>query len=246
MKLLKQSTCLLLTATAALFTLPGNATAATFFDGPSVADIGVGFIATNSGAARWDLHVHDETNDLELEPDEAIFVVNETGFGLSPGGLLAPILGPTGTPFWRLPSPQNLSLLYLGVGAEEVETNLFVGDLVNLTLTAVSGPGEFSMYTVDGFGNPTAYFNTRDGISGADVRQLTAGDHAHYNFAFSAPGTYTVTLRASGTLIAGAEFTESDPVDYTFVVVPEPSTYALFAGGAAALAAWNVRRRMRK
>jgi hypothetical protein len=47
-------------------------------------------------------------------------------------------------------------------------------------------------------------------------------------------------------LIAGAEFTESDPVDYTFVVVPEPSTYALFAGGAAALAAWNVRRRMRK
>lgn len=220
--------------------------AATILDGPTHADIGVGWISTNSGAARWDLHVHNETDAIEYEPGDAILLVNDSAFFPSPGGLLSPILGSSGTPNWRLPQSFNPSLLYLGVGAEEIGTNIFVGDLLSLSLFSVTGPGHFAMYQVDGFGVPTAFFNTRDGITGADVLSLSAQGHDHYNFAFSEPGTYTVTLQASGTLIAGSEFTSSAPVDYTFVVVPEPSTYALFAGGAVALATWNIRRRMRK
>jgi surface-anchored protein len=217
--------------------------AATILDGPTHVDIGVGWISTNSGSARWDLHVHNETDDIEFAPDEAILLVNNSAFFSSPGGVFAPILGPSGTPNWRLPQSFNPSLLYLGLGAEGIETNLFVGDMFSLSLSAVSGPGHFAMYQVDGFGVPTAFFNTRDGISGADTVSLSAGGHGHYNFAFSEPGTYTVTLQASGTLIAGSEFTQSDLADYTFVVVPEPSTYALLAGGGVALTAWNLRRR---
>jgi surface-anchored protein len=217
--------------------------AATLLDAPTVADIGVGWISTNSGSARWDWHIHDEVNDLEYEPDEAIMVVNNNAFFSSPGGLLTPILGPSGTPNWRIPQTLNPAVLYLGVGAEEIDPGLFVGDLFTLSLSAVSGPGEFAMFSVDGFGVPTVFFNTRDGITGADVISIGAGDHAHYQFSFSAPGTYMVTLQGSGTLVAGSEFTTSDLVDYSFVVVPEPSTYALLAGGGVALAVWSLRRR---
>jgi surface-anchored protein len=56
-----------------------------------------------------------------------------------------------------------------------------------------------------------------DGITGDDVVELPAGTHAHYNWGFTAPGTYRVTMEASGVLVDGGETAASQAV-VTFVV----------------------------
>jgi surface-anchored protein len=198
------------------------------------ADIGV----TYEGGA-WNLHIHNETEDIEYSPPSglagAILQVGTVASGTVPANPLFSFLGAAGSPVWILPNTQNPNLIFLGFGAEELETGLFVGDSVNMALSSISGPGEFAVFDFDFFGNPTALMNTRDGITAGDSVSLVAGAHNDLNWAFSAPGTYTVNFEASGTLVDGNVFTASGPVAYTFQVVPEPSSMALAGVGALAL-----------
>jgi surface-anchored protein len=197
-------------------------------------DIGIGY---ENGA--WDLHVHDEAEPppggTEYEPDEVILLVGPEAQQTVPSNLQFSFLGNEGDPVWILPANENPSLLFLGLATEEIEAALFQEDRVALTLAGYNGPGQFALFTVDGFGSPTVFMNTRDGVTGADRYESLVGTHAHANWAFSEPGTYTLSFQASGTLLEGGLFTSSDLVDYTFTVVPEPSTYLLFGLGTVAL-----------
>jgi surface-anchored protein len=71
---------------------------------------------------------------------------------------------------------------------------------------------------VDGFGKPTAFLNTRDGITSADAYDVMAGSHVHMNWGFTRPGTYTVTMQATGVLANGTTTTPG-PRTYTFLVL---------------------------
>ncbi|MFN9982522.1 MAG: TIGR03769 domain-containing protein, partial [bacterium] len=111
---------------------------------------------------------------------------------------------------------------------------------ISLSLKAVSGPGNFSVWSLNGFGAPEVRMSTANGISADDRLALVPGSHGHFNVGFSAPGDYLVTLEASGThLIDGLR--TSDPATYRFQVIPEPSTWALAVAGAGALALTVVR-----
>ncbi|MCL4788310.1 MAG: choice-of-anchor M domain-containing protein [Verrucomicrobia bacterium] len=193
-------------------------------------DVGIGY-----DGGLWDLHVHDETNDQEYEPGDAILFVGMTASNGVPANPLFNFLGNPDDPVWILPQNQNPSLLYLGIGSEELRAGVFVGDLVTLTLSGVSGPGHFALYQTDTFGSPTVFMNSRDGITAGDSYTMGAGNHAHFNWAFSGMGTYTLSFEASGTLVAGNQFTSSGPVDYTFQVVPEPGSVVLFILGGLGL-----------
>lgn len=202
-------------------------------------DVGIAYDAT---ANEWELHVHDEETDTEFFPaTDALLMVKYQAQTTVPVGVAWNFLGSAGSSTWILPNTENPDLLFLGLGAEEIEPGIFVGDSFSLALKGVSGPGNFALFDLDTFGDPTVRWNSADGFTGADVLSVPTGGHSHFNWAFSAPGDYVVTLEASGlSTLNGA--TSSGDVNYLFRVeaVPEPATGAL--AGVGALALWFVRR----
>lgn len=198
-------------------------------------DIGIDYTALGG----WDLHIHDEDDLTEYAPDGAILGVGWQAQQARPAGAQFDFIGVgAGDPVWILPQVQDPALNFLGIGAEELDPdNLFedwdpdgAGGLASarwlqLDLVSVTGPGAFSAWLN---GGPTVSFATSDGITASDRALVLAGGHTDYNWAFTQPGTYEVTLQASGRLAGGAVST-SAPATYTFVVAaaPEPASLAL-------------------
>ena len=203
-------------------------------------DIGVAYDET---ANEWELHVHDEENDAEYFPATgALLVVKNAALTTVPAGLQWSFLGTAGSDTWILPKAENPNLLFLGFGAEETDAGIFVGDVFTMKLTGVTGPGNFAVYDTDAFNIPIVWMNSADGFSEADSKVLPAGAHSHVNWAFSAPGDYSVFFEASGiSELNGA--TTSGPVEYLFQVVPEPGSLSL--AGVGALSWIWLRRKQR-
>ena len=148
-------------------------------------------------------------------------------------------LGSAGSGIWILPQVQNPSLLFLGFGAEDIAPGTFLNNQLTMTLENVSGPGSFSIYLNDGFGNPTQWFTGGNGSQ----ETIATGAHTHVNWAFSAPGDYEVTFQGDAQLPDGTPVS-TGPVTYMFQVeaVPEPTTFALCGLGGAALLAFRRRK----
>ena len=172
-------------------------------------------------APEWDLHIHDETNDVEYAPDKALLYVGSAGITVRAGaaaGSAFDFLGvPVGGTFYVLPQNENPDLLFLGIGAEELEPADFVSGTVNLKLISVTGPGHFSMWqsTIAG---PSLAVATADGITSEDAIAVEPGTHQHFNYAFSKPGYYSVTVQASGVLTDDGQVLNSDDKTYYFQV----------------------------
>lgn len=231
---------------ANVFLFLSTITAADYTSGH--ADLG---IAYEDG--EWDLHVHAEGAtiggdfyaDEEFEADDVRIIVPLSALVTG-----APLTAPFISDFWNIPESlgltqgdvffnlfQNLgdtsttNSPFVGLAAEEIDPADFVGGVITVALTGFNGPGHFTLWQ-DGTG---VAMDTFDGIGADDVINnfpTGAGAHTHYNYAFSAPGTYQVTLTASGTLTGGGGFS-SGTGTYTFVAVPEVSTLGLCAAGAA-------------
>lgn len=191
------------------------------------ADVGIGY---ESGA--FNLHVHDEVNDIEYSPADALLVVRSAALQRSPGGDYR-FLGPVGTPVWVLPKVQNPDLLFLGIGAEELAPADWMGTL-QFSLKSVSGPGSFYLWNSDAFGRPEVLMDSADGIGPGDRTSVIPGSHAHLNWGFSEPGSYSIAFEAAGVHVMDGPQV-SGPVAYHFQVVPEPGTLALTALGSGVL-----------
>jgi len=175
-------------------------------------DIGIAF---EDGA--WDLHVHDETNDVEYDPDDAVLLVGSMARTTVPADPAYRFLGRAGRPVWILPQVQSSALIFLGFGAEEIPPGLFLNDAFDLRLKKVRGPGHFTVWDVDSFGNPVVLMNTRDRIGTNDVFHGVPGSHQDLNWGFSQPGRYRVTFEATAKLADGTPVTAGEAI-YTFRV----------------------------
>ncbi len=157
---------------------------------------------------------------------------------LRPAGVDWNFLGANaGESVWVFPatSIEAVGIPYLGFGTEELNPADWSSD-ITFTLTSAMGSGVddggfFSLYTTDEFGVPTAFATTFGGVSGFIAQ--AAGDHTHYNVAFTQTGVYEVTFTISGTHVTDGF--QSTSATYTFNIIPEPTSLMLIGVGASAL-----------
>jgi surface-anchored protein len=205
----------------------------------------------------WGLHIHDEENAAEYAPSEAWFRVAPSHATLTqPAGAQWSFIGQTpGESIYVLPQGQQAGLPFLGFSSEEVPAATFdnyfnndsrvnaTGRWIGFTVTAVSGPGEFSLWQTNGFGSPIVWASSaQGGLTVADTVYIQEGAHAHFNWGFTELGTYSITLVASGHI--GGELVSSEPVSFTFSTapIPEPSAFAALVGLAGLCLGMTARR----
>lgn len=239
---MKTNTLPLLPAALFLFSAPAHAVLWTAGHG----DLG---LEGSGGVLEFEVHVGEDepatvgglpVSDTGYDPaDIEIAVFNRQAITSMNTDLLAGIGIASGDLVSYLPNDEllaeSLGTPVFGFGTEGLQPAEW--GAITFTLTAVSGPGAFSVYQVDGLGDPTFFMSTAlGGITGDDFVTLPAGLHDDFNFAFTEEGIYEVTILASGTYLpasgdsdGGVRTTEAT---LTFIV-PEPSAALLGLGGLA-------------
>jgi len=214
------------------------------------ADIfGLGYVE-----GELELLIHKELagTEVELDPASTIITVNPGGYGARPTGTSFDFLGLSNSNLWVLPPDANVAssnnLLFAGVGTEEVDPAVWGTGLLTITLKSIdsNSPGNFFLWNEDEFGAPTLFMDSTRLTQFNSISQ-GAGVHEHYNWGFTAEGTYTMVFEATGT--AGLSVDDGTPqslssgeVTYKFQVVPEPSSGTLLLIG---LVGWvAVRKRV--
>ncbi|GAA1555856.1 hypothetical protein GCM10009804_10900 [Kribbella hippodromi] len=192
-------------------TVPADAASKAVLDQGHVDVVG---IAYENGALH--VHVHDEAHAVEYTPSEVQLVAKPSAQITVPDDPAYRFLGTPGSHAWVLPQVQDPDLLWPGIGAEEVPPGTFTGDALKVDLVGVSGPADVSIFTTDAFGTPTILADSGDGLP--DTVSTTAGGHQHANWAFEAPGYYTLKVRVSGTLAATGKKITSSIATYCFKV----------------------------
>jgi surface-anchored protein len=170
------------------------------------------------GPDKPTLHLGVHTDAGHFEPADVLLEVKNSAFS-STSLFLSSITTILGANAWILPvdleQADILSLIEAGVA----KAGFPDAGPVTFTMVAAgaANPGNFAL-----FNSSSAIRLSATGSEvGTNIFSITTG-HIHYNWGFSAPGTYTFDLKASYT---DADFgvLESATETYTFNVIPEPT-----------------------
>jgi len=177
---------------------------------------------------QLDLHIHlhagaiVDGNALEedtgFDPGELIVVATREAKILRPAGALWDPMGvDANEPLWVLPQHEKEGVPAFGLATEEIEPGVLVGDVVTLNLRYLKGPGDFCLWANDAFGQPTFALSTH---ARRLSNSLPVALHAHYNWGFTQPGTYTLVFEVAAGLVDGGS--TSALAIYTFLVSEKP------------------------
>jgi len=176
----------------------------------------------------------------DLESTNCVLMVPESTRLDLPADI--PPLGAAGDAIWVLPSSQKDGVLYLGMSGEGNPLGVFDGPLT-MRLVDVEGPGHFFVWQAE-LGGLRFWMNSRDGFGDDDVFAQSVGGHNHLDWGFSTSGVYRVIFRAEGRLLGESTNRLSDPIPFTFHVLPLPEVSSPFeawqkehwpAGGGASV-----------
>jgi surface-anchored protein len=147
------------------------------------------------------------------EPADVEFKVTNAARVALPDAPALSFLGAAGGQIHLLPQQEQPGILWIGWSTEELKPADVTGP-VTWTLTSVTGPGPFGLFTTGSFGAHSVIFNSTDGLP--DTHSVALGTHAHANWAFGKPGRYRLDFTVSATKSDGN--TVRDTESYTFVV----------------------------
>jgi anchored repeat ABC transporter substrate-binding protein len=166
------------------------------------------------------------TNHLLLEEQRLIKAIDANAREGTPNVSLAEASETYGAHVIPLVENVGLDVLWLGlrVRGDGKARGATRTSEVRLTATAVEGPGKLVTYLTESLGKPVVYFDSGDGLSDVDSTTLPPAAHTHLNWAFTAPGTYRLTLRAS--LLNDGEQKPLGEGTFTFAVGVDPTGIA--------------------
>ncbi|TCD54376.1 anchored repeat ABC transporter, substrate-binding protein [Alloscardovia theropitheci] len=166
----------------------GNATQGHFDLGPVVeGDTLVARIKDDRVAGgRW------------VDPRSLVFAVGSSAQINAPSSLS--FVTHEGHRIWSIPSTQIAGVPWLGLNSQHPQLSARTNGAVNFTLDSVSGPGKFAVFSAGAFGSGVgAHVFDAAGSS----YTLPAHTHAHYNWVFTEPGIYRVTITMRVTPTSG-------------------------------------------
>ena len=147
---------------------------------PILVDEGDADIAVVFEEEQLRLEVFWGAQELTLGADEAYYLVKPNSRITVQADPVFDFLGSPGDTVWVAPQADEAGKLFLALAGDNLPTGVFVNERVRVTMKTFQGPGNFSAYETDAFGAPTAYFNTSDGISATDNRDVVVGEHLSF------------------------------------------------------------------
>jgi len=182
----------------------GNATEGHFDLGPAIEN--------GSLVARIK---DDRTQPAQwVDPSTLTFALGEAARITAPADL--GFVATAGSSVWLIPSTQIAGVPWLGLNSqrEEIVTRTTGG--VQFTLDAVEGPGRVAVFNAGALGSGVGE-HVFDGPGSSYT--LGPNTHAHQNWVFTAPGTYTLTISMrvtpTGAALTGSGYGSSGEVTAT-------------------------------
>lgn len=124
-----------------------------------------------------------------VDPQSLTFGVGDAARIQAPEALS--FVAQTGSQVWMIPATQIPGVPWVGMNSQREEIVNGTNGGVTFTLEKVSGPGKVAVFSSGSFGSGVGekVFN---GAGSSYV--LPANTHAHFNWVFTAPGTYKLTI----------------------------------------------------
>jgi surface-anchored protein len=129
-------------------------------------------------------------------------------------------LGEPGQPVWLAPESQDPALLFAGWDTESILPGVLRGDVVELSLVDVAGPGRVEVFQNDPLGQPIRNFSSTEPAF-RTLRQ-SVSTHVHANWVFTALGRYRLAFEVRAATADGT------------AVAPARATYTWYVGGTQA------------
>ncbi|SER34302.1 putative ABC transporter-associated repeat protein [Lentzea xinjiangensis] len=134
------------------------------------------------------------------DPASYVFHLGDAARATPPPGSGLDFLG--SGPVWTIPLTQRSGVPWLGWNTQHPSVLASVKSGITLTLDKVDGPGELAVYGQDPFGGVgDRYFGTVGGFPRATTVPVgQSGVHVHAVWAFTKPGSYSVTFSIGGSI----------------------------------------------
>ena len=140
-----------------------------------------------------------------VDPSSLTFALGDAARITAPADL--GFVATTGSSVWLIPSTQIAGVPWLGLNSQREEIVTGTTGPVQFTLDAVEGPGRVAVFNAGALGSGVGE-HVFDGPGTGYT--LGANTHAHQNWVFTAPGTYTLTITMrvtpNGAALAGSGF----------------------------------------
>ena len=140
-----------------------------------------------------------------VDPTSLTFALGDAARITAPADL--GFVATPGSSVWLIPSTQIAGVPWLGLNSQREEIVTGTTGPVQFTLDAVEGPGRVAVFNAGALGSGVGE-HVFDGPGTGYT--LGANTHAHQNWVFTAPGTYTLTITMrvtpNGAALAGSGF----------------------------------------
>ena len=161
------------------------------------------------------------THDGEgiYDPARTVFHLPNTDSTRSTVAAGYEFIAPKGTPIWYIPHTGTGGILHPGFGADSIPRDALKENKISLELVRTQTPdgGSVEVFNEDPSG-PTRLFSSRENLP---AHTITAGEHAHPGWAFTAPGVYRLTFRATAQRADGTPISAEQT--YTVAVGDVPA-----------------------